>query len=62
MVNGGSLQFPNYTLTSNTMTVVNLFPAQTIVYNLTLILQNILNPSPAITTDAFVGTIGVDYA
>jgi hypothetical protein len=32
------------------------------VSNVTLVIQNIKNPSPAITTDAFFGYIGSDYA
>lgn len=62
MVNGGVVSFPTYTITSNTITITGLFLNQTIVYNITLILTNMLNPSPAITTDAFTGTIGGDYA
>ena len=61
-VNSGVVSFPNYTITSNTVNVFGLFPTQSIVYNVTLILTNILNPSPAITTDAFTGTIGSDFA
>lgn len=61
-VNNGMVQYPNITITSNTVNIFGLFTAQTIVYNVTLILTNILNPSPAITTEAFSGTIGSDYA
>ena len=61
-VNSGVVTFPNYTITSNTVNVFGLFPTQSIVYNVTLMLTNMLNPSPAITTDAFTGTIGSDYA
>lgn len=61
-VNGGMVTFPNFTLTSNTINIFGLFASQSIVFNVSLVLTNMLNPSPAITTDAFTGTIGTDYA
>jgi hypothetical protein len=62
IVNGGASVFPNYTISSNIITVNNLFASTPIVSTVSVIIQNLRNPSPAIITDAFVGTIGVDYA
>jgi hypothetical protein len=62
VVNSGAAVFPNYTITSNIITVNSLFTTTSIVETVTIIIQNLRNPSPALTTDAFEGTIGVDYA
>jgi hypothetical protein len=62
MVNDGAATSPNFTISSNIITVNNLFATQSIVSTVTLIIKNLRNPSPAITTDAFFGYIGLDYA
>ena len=62
MVNGGPSTFPNYTISSNIITVNSLFTTIPIVSNVTIVIKNLRNPSPAIITDAFVGNIGIDYA
>lgn len=62
VVNGGAAVFPNYTISSNIITVNNLFASTPIVSTVSIIIQNLRNPSPAIITDAFVGTIGTNYA
>jgi len=62
MVNGGATLFPNYTISNSIITVNNIFMVQTIVSNVTLVLQNLKNPTPAVTTDPFSGYIGTDYA
>lgn len=62
VVNGGAATFPNYTISSGTITVNSLFTSTPIVSTVSIIIQNLRNPSPAIVTDAFVGFIGIDYA
>jgi hypothetical protein len=62
IVNGGASVFPNYTISSNIITVNNLFASTPIVSTVSIVIQNLRNPSPAIITDAFVGLIGIDYA
>ncbi len=59
-VNSGAVLAPAFGIAGSVLTLTGLFPAQTTVYNLTLSISNVLNPSPAITTGPFTGTIGDD--
>jgi hypothetical protein len=61
-VNSGSTNTHACSPSGNLITITGLFSTNTVVYNLTLWVTNILNPSPAITTSAFVGSIGTDNA
>lgn len=61
-VNTGSTNIHSCSPSGNLITITGLFTSNTIVYNLTLWVTNILNPSPAITTSSFTGTIGADVA
>lgn len=60
IINDGPQQATNFTLSGNVITVNSLFSVETIVTNLTLIIVKVKNPSSAILTDVFNGTIGVD--
>jgi hypothetical protein len=57
--NGNFYLTPCYTQ-GNTVIVSNVVQTSTVIRNLVLRVGNILNPSPAITTDNFFGTIGND--
>lgn len=49
-------------VSGNVVTLSNVFSVATIVTAVSLILTNVVNPSPAITTGEFGGTIGSDVA
>ena len=61
-INNGATIVASYSISGNIITISNLFPSQMIVYNLTLFVANLMNPSPAIVTVAFNGTIGDDFS
>jgi len=61
-MNAGASIVTPYTLSGRIVIISGLFPSQTVVYNLTLTIGNVRNPSPAQITTPFVGNIGGDFA
>lgn len=47
---------------NNQITISNIFPNNTVLANITLLINNVLNPYPAGRTSNFTGTIGIDVA
>lgn len=55
-----SATFTTCTLSGNTITITGVFTASSSVYNAIVTIGGIVNPAFALTTSAFVGTIGSD--
>lgn len=47
--------------TGQNLSITGLFPTDSYLENITLLIINVLNPSPAFTTDEFLGYVGIDY-
>lgn len=43
------------------LTITDMFPTDSALSGLTIVINNVLNPSPAIQTSSFLGFIGNDY-
>ena len=62
-IDAGATTVPTFTIAGSVITVYGLFAAGDVpMENLTLTVQNVQNPSPAQTTQAFTGTVGIDIA
>jgi hypothetical protein len=61
-VNFNSVTGFTCTLSGNTLTVSGLFNGIDKISEVDLFLSNIINPSSALTTSPFVGTIGSDVS
>lgn len=62
IINSGAINSRTCTLTpgTNKLVITGAFVSDSIVYNVTLTVSNVLNPIPAMQTSEFVGTIGTD--
>lgn len=49
------------TAVGQNVTLTGLFPTSNYLQNITILVTNVLNPSPAFTTDEFLGYVGNDY-
>lgn len=52
----------NCTTSTRTLTISGAITADLFVYSVTLTLGGVLNPSPAVDTDNFLGFVGTDQA
>jgi hypothetical protein len=52
----------SFSVLSNNLTINNAVPTTTAVANVTITADNVLNPSPALTTSPFLIQIGADYS
>lgn len=59
-VNSGNQFSPSCSVLADSVVISNFVSTNSVVSRISVWVSNILNPSPAITTDYFTGTIGTD--